>query len=284
MTRPRLLDQFLLVLRNDGLRTALVKVSKWSTYRIRKALGIANHDPIAVRREELSRQIAELFGFTVRYGPMKGLRLVRDSSWGSGDRAAMLLGLYEQEVLHALQDLSTKYTTFIDLGAADGYYGVGVLVNRLFERSYCYEISEAGQAVIRRTAALNQLSDQVTVRGAARRGFYKELSAEELQSSVLLVDIEGGEFDVLDRGAFHAFRNSIIFIELHEWVEAASEKIQRLKEDALQTHHIRTLWTSSRDLSVFEELRMYNDSDRWLICSEGRPRLMSWLRLDPIAA
>ena len=44
---------------------------------------------------------------------------------------------------------------------------------------------------------------------------------------------------------------------------------------------VSTLKTSSRDLSRFSELSEYSDSERWLIASEGRPRLMSWLRLDP---
>ena len=44
---------------------------------------------------------------------------------------------------------------------------------------------------------------------------------------------------------------------------------------------ISTLATTSRDLSKFSELFDYEDSDRWLIASEGRPKLMTWLRLDP---
>ncbi len=51
--------------------------------------------------------------------------------------------------------------------------------------------------------------------------------------------------------------------------------------DAKNFHKVSTITTSSRDLSRFPELRNYEDSDRWLIASEGRPRLMTWLRLDP---
>ena len=56
----------------------------------------------------------------------------------------------------------------------------------------------------------------------------------------------------------------------------------RLRADSDDTHTITALVTGARDLSQFRELRMMSDTDRWLLCSEGRPRLMSWLRFDPI--
>jgi len=40
----------------------------------------------------------------------------------------------------------------------------------------------------------------------------------------------------------------------------------------------------SRDLSTYPELQQWNDLDRWLICSEGRAQLMSWVRFDPLAS
>ena len=54
-----------------------------------------------------------------------------------------------------------------------------------------------------------------------------------------------------------------------------------LTNNAKPFFKISTLTTASRDLSKFPELFDYEDSDRWLIASEGRPKLMSWLRLDP---
>ena len=31
----------------------------------------------------------------------------------------------------------------------------------------------------------------------------------------------------------------------------------------------------NRDLSIFPELKGWNDLDRWILCSEGRPQLMT---------
>jgi len=243
-------------------------------------LGIGN--PIKRRRLQLSVLINNLFNSTVAYGPFKGLQLAPNTWWGGADRPSMLLGLYEQEVLTSILNVPKTHRTFIDLGAADGYYGIGVLVNKHFDSSYCFELSEKGQEVIRRNAELNSVSSKLKVYGKAEKDFFKHLPAEQLATSVLLVDIEGGEFNLLDADLFKVLKDTIIFIELHPWlVEDGVNKLAKLKSDASTYFNITEITTASRDLSVFPELRNFNDTDRWLICSESRKQLMTWYRLNP---
>lgn len=219
----------------------------------------------------------------VKYGAFKGLKFSTQTWWGGTDRASMLLGLYEQEVLLSLQQLPKKYRYFIDVGAADGYYGVGVIVGKLFEKSWCYEISEKGQATIRANGELNNVSHRIAIRGKADNNFSKEFSLEDAAASVLFVDIEGAEFDLLNEELFEKFKHSVIFIELHNWFfHNGDERLNTLKIHAEKFFKITTLTTTSRDLSVFDELQELSDTDRWLICSEGRGRLMIWWRLDPL--
>jgi hypothetical protein len=97
----------------------------------------------------------------------------------------------------------------------------------------------------------------------------------------LLCDIEGGEFNLFTRSVFEAFRGSILLIEIHHWHEGGEAGLVRLKEDASEHFHVTALKTGSRDLSGFPELQILSDTDRWLICSEGRGQLMTFLRLDP---
>jgi hypothetical protein len=103
-----------------------------------------------------------------------------------------------------------------------------------------------------------------------------------LSNTVLFIDIEGAEFELIDNKTFNAFKNSIIFVELHDWLfEDGEEKLCKLKNDSTSTHQLTEITMGSRDLSIFSELNTLNDNDRWLICSEGRGRLMKWLRFDP---
>ena len=280
MTKSNLIENILLELKHDFYHSRVKNTYKLLLNKLKDKRGIS--DSISKRRVLLSRQLNEAFNGTVRYGPFRGLKFSTDSWWGESDRANMLLGLYEQEILTSLENIPTRYKTFIDLGAADGYYGIGVLINDMFERSYCFEISETGQGIINRNAILNGVSDRVNIMGIAEKDFYTQLPQHEPEQSVLFVDIEGGEFDLFDKALFNTFCKSIIFIELHDWVKDGDEKIKKLKQDAEDHFSITELTTGARDLSKFEELKQMSDTDRWLICSEGRPRLMTWLRLDPL--
>ncbi len=182
----------------------------------------------------------------------------------------------------ALMAMPPQYRLFVDLGAADGYYGIGAVLSERFDRSWCFEIEARGREVIAREAVKNGVADKIVIRGEATPAFHAELSDAERREAVLLVDIEGGEFGLLGTAVFEAFRHSMILIELHPWLVPDGEaKVERLKALAAATHDITALTMAARDLSGFPELHHWNDTDRWLICSEGRPQRMTWLQLTP---
>lgn len=234
-------------------------------------------------KQMLSDVIVNIHGNKVAYGLFKGLKFIEESHWGSSDKGTMILGLYEQEVLNEFLNIPERYTIFIDLGAADGYYGVGVLINKLFKKSYCYEITEAGRSVIEKTAIFNNVADKVVIRGEATKNIADEIPSSEINDSVLLVDIEGSEFDLLSSEFFKSFRSSIILVELHDFIYPdGEERIHRLILNSKDTHSVRLIPMGSRDLSTFCELKHWNDTNRWMLCSENRSQRMSWARFDPL--
>jgi hypothetical protein len=280
--KKNLKQKFLEKIQEDGVLAALEKLISWSIFTLKHNLGISC--PSEKRRKFLSNKLLEEFNGVIRYGLFTGLKFSSDNSWGVGERASMLLGLYEKEILTSLQNIPCKYKTFIDLGAADGYYGIGALVNGMFEKSYCYEMNVAGQKIIKKNAELNNVASKVVIRGFADKYFYKDLKNDEIDQSVLLVDIEGAEFNLFDKNLFKKFSKSIIYIELHPWIfkNDGQEELHKLEKDAREYFTIEKITTTSRDLSKFEELKKWSDTDRWLICSEGRHKLMTWWRLDPL--
>jgi hypothetical protein len=255
-----------------------MRVIKWPYNKIKSN----DISPIKKQKIILSNKIDKSFNSTVRYGNFKGLRLSSETWWGVADRASILLGLYEKEVLESLANIPSRHQYFIDLGAANGYYGIGVLISGICKKSYCYEISEHGREVIKLNSQLNNVEESVILRGKANLNFYKEIPENEIDNSILFVDIEGGEFDIFDNETFKSFGKAIIFIELHDWFFVdGSHKLDQLKKMAFKTHKITELKMGARDLSIYKELEKFCDDDRWLICSEGRGQLMTWLRLDP---
>ena len=139
------------------------------------------------------------------------------------------------------------------------------------------------ESQIKKNADLNNVSKNIEIRGEAKKNFYDDFTQEELATSLILVDIEGVEFDILSkREDFQKLKNSSLIIESHAlYFDDGKEKHQNLIMLAEEFFNVTELKMSSRDLSNIPELQKFSDSDRWLMCSEGRGELMSWLRLDP---
>jgi hypothetical protein len=141
-----LIKKFIDTSMNEGLPVAVNSASSYIKFKLGSQRQIYN------RREQLKDEMLKLFNATVAYGPFKGLKFSLDAWWGR-ERASMILGLYEQEVLESLTNIPKKYKTFIDLGAADGYYGIGVLVNNLFENSICLKARNRAKCYSRKCQA-----------------------------------------------------------------------------------------------------------------------------------
>ncbi len=237
------------------------------------------------RRLRISKEVFEMMKGVVGYGPLKGLKLADDAWWGAPDKASMLLGLYEQELLETLcSKPMTDRSYFIDIGAADGYYGIGLVMAGFYKKSFCFEISEKGRQTIKENARVNGVSEKVEVFGAADHTLVQQLSQECIDDAVVLVDIEGGEFDVLNEEFLKTFQNAYILIEIHNWVDGFEEKYFNLLLAASQYFEIDTVVPVVRDLTQFTELNDFTDDNRYLICSEGRPNVMRFLRLNPKSA
>ena len=235
------------------------------------------------KRRLMSQQLSQQVGHTVQYGPFKGMKFSSNEWWGGADHAAMLLGLYEKEVLQSLMDSDTGRDVFVDLGAADGYYSIGALTSGRFKTSYAFEITDQGRRVIAANAQLNGCTDRIQILGQATSEFYQQLPADQLGRAVVLVDVEGAEFEILTPRTLAHLKDSVVIIELHDWFFPDGErKLAQLKQDANPYFELSTMTMGARDLSTYPELAQLNDSERWLMASEGRNRLMTWLRLDPL--
>jgi len=237
-----------------------------------------------VRRFRLGQRLSRELDSTVAFGPFTGLRLDDSSWWGAADRGSMLLGIYEKEVLDWVAAACARRSTLVDLGAADGYYAVGCLAAGLVERAVTFEQSAEGQAAIRVNARSNGVEGRVEVRGLAAADFAAELvatSGVDFGDAVVIIDIEGAEFDVLSADCLRALAGAMVVVELHEWVDGASTALQRILADAASAFDASYLVTGARDLSPFDMLRDWPDDDRWILCSESRQQLMRWLVLTP---
>ena len=127
----------------------------------------------------------------------------------------------------------------------------------------------------------NNVQDDITLFGRVEAGFHRSLPAEVLNGRTLvLCDIEGGEFDVFTPEVVSAFKNSTFIIELHDWkFENRHEKREALLRQ-FDGFNVRVLKSKPKQWAGIGEIEELSENDRALVCSEGRKFLGEWIICD----
>ena len=168
---------------------------------------------------------------------------------------------------------------FVDIGAADGYYAIGGLLNGRFQTADCFELTELGRETIIRNAKRNGVFKQLRVFGAADQTLPTKLVDREWRDTVVLCDIEGAEFDLFDERCLSAMKGAMIIIEIHNWVSDFLPRYTALLERASRHYSMRLLERSTFPQHSLPELRSFPDDNRMIMLSEGRPNVMRFLQL-----
>ena len=125
-------------------------------------------ETLAQRKERISLQTYDLCDGVVRYGLFEGLKLNRETWWGKSDLGSQCLGFYEKEILNLIARRG-PYEIFLDIGAADGYYAVGMLQSRMAKKVICFETSKEGQLAIQKNWITNNSVGELNVHGEANQ-------------------------------------------------------------------------------------------------------------------
>ena len=231
--------------------------------------------------ERVSLEVFNLTGGKVAYGPFKGMTLRDKRWWGDLDLGSQCLGLYEKEIIDLFAQMTPhQYGVFLDIGAADGYYTTGALYSGLFDKAIAFEQSASGRDAIVDGWKLNGAPGELIVRGEASEQSILDLPQDLFNNALVLVDIEGAEFDLFDEAYLDRLSEATILIEIHNWIEGFRFKYHNFLENAAQRFDIELLERSGLPNQFFPELRGYTDDNRMLMLSEGRPNIMRYLLLS----
>lgn len=234
---------------------------------------------VKLRRRRVSKSLFDRYDGEVQRGPFAGIRMDRHNSASKGQLGLKIFGLYESVVVEAIEQFG-PFTDFINIGACDGYFTLGLLKSGLAKRSICFETVKSRQKAIRRYAENNDLGDRVVVLGTANEQIGRQIAEHEFKphDSLVICDIEGAEFDLLTENFLHQLEGSTMIIELHdrireEPIELREKLISRLPEG--YEHKILAWRPPNLDgITDFAEL---SDNDRALATSEGRKTQGEWL-------
>ena len=230
----------------------------------------------------LSKKIAQKYNFIVQNGLFKGLILNKDSYWGFGDLGNKTIGIYEQQIQDLIKSIQKEFnfTSFINIGGADGFFAVGCLVNRLFKYSYVFEKSYVGRNSILKCAKNNLVdTSMVILKEVSSNNFFNFFPEHfSFKDSVILCDIEGDEYNLFTDHILQRLQETNIIIEIHS---AEEKKKHMFKEKILKYFDLSIMWHNVLSLENYIEISKLSDIERNLLLSEGRSSLGEWWHLIP---
>jgi len=237
-------------------------------------------ESISDRTRRVSLEVYEMLNGTVRYGPFVGLRLVKDTWWGEKNLGSQCLGFYERDILDLMVSHG-PWDHFIDIGGGDGYYSVGMLHSGLTKRVTCFEKEAAGRVAIARNWELNNSVGDLAILGEASSSVLERFLIGVSGKTLVLIDVEGFEFELLDPSVIAALKECEVIIEVHNWVDSFTQKYSKLLADLFPFFEISLISRSDRSTLDIPELRGLTDDSRLLLLSEQRPCVMRFIHLSP---
>ncbi|MGF1485439.1 MAG: hypothetical protein ACFBZ8_13865 [Opitutales bacterium] len=215
-------------------------------------------------------------------GPFLGLQYGRFSV--NSGYAPKLLGIYEREVGDFVEALiARKPQRIVNVGAAEGYYAVG-LAQRLPEvQVMAYEAEAEGQTLVEETAALNGVGARVEVRGACDPQQLANALGDGRGCAVVM-DVESYEGVLLDPEAVPGLTQAAIFVEVHLSEDAGLERLLRGRFEATHTIEKREVRVPALDevaAHVRSKMKWLPRSVRAKALDEKRSPQDCWLWLQP---
>lgn len=217
-------------------------------------------------------------------GPFAGMGYLDEIVWGPIE--PKWLGCYEAELHEIMARVAAKnYDTIIDIGSAEGYYSVGLARSLPSATVFSFDVDPWGRAQQRRLARMNAVANLRIGR------FCRPVDLDRLATGRVLVicDIEGHEYGLLDPAHAASLKSCDILVELHP-NEALGLSVAdggaALQARFAPTHRIEFLETVPRQAEDYrklpnlvalkrDEIAVYIDERRdfqqgWLWMEAGR--------------
>lgn len=193
--------------------------------------------------------------------------------------APKVVGTYEVELQPVLFDLlkKEKFTSFLDIGAAEGYYAVGVCLVSSILNVVAFEIQTDAHSGLRKLADVNCVANRITLFGEFN---LKDLDYDQLgERPLILIDIEGGEANLCNRFSKPPFRNAVIIIEIHDFVAGGTGL--SIADCLTSTHSVEKIVYRPKLRGTLRPKAKFSAYEWMRVTDEARPRGNYWLVATP---
>lgn len=213
-------------------------------------------------------------------GPFAGMLYLDEVVWGPIE--PKWFGTYEAE-LHAIieQIIGTGYQTIVDVGSAEGFYSVGLALKMPEARVNSFDIDPWARAQQRRLARLNNVTNLTIASRCAPR----DLDALHRGRSLLICDIEGAEYELLNPRKAASLRSYDILVEMHPCEErrlTALGGAEALRKRFEATHQVESVAATARAVDMvanYDNLSSFCSEELARCLDEGRNYDQCWLWL-----
>ena len=248
-------------------------------------INIKYHSYLVNKKLKIYEKIAKITKHKVTHGIYKSLKLSKEYNWQKNniDLSSKLLGCYEEQVQEKIIEITKKNNLkyLVVFGAGEGFHALGLLKNNFFSKAYVFEKDDHTRHILTKNAKINLIKNIKIFAEANFSAIPIFLNRKIQNKTLFLIDIEGEEFNILNKKNLPYFKNSYLIIENHE------NFIKNIKLKEIFFKFINKnfkfyyLNNGSRDPFKFKNLNYLDDDERWLAMSEYRPCNMNWLILSP---
>ncbi len=194
----------------------------------------------------------------VLIGPFSGMKYLKQSI--GSKLFPKLLGTYEKELHQVVQEINSRqYKLILNIGAAEGYYAVGLTMKNPQSQVIAFESEESGQQYIIQLSLINNISDRVSVRGQCT---ISDLCDSIKPETLIFMDVEGEEKSLLDLDACPKLCRADVLVEVHEHLSPGIRTL--LKSRFESTHKIKVIQSSKRSMNDLP-VRIELDWDQSLV-------------------
>ena len=230
-----------------------------------------------VRSILIYNTIIENEGSKIFQGPFKGMNFFSNpADISEGCFVPKIIGSYESELHPFIEDLKiNKPNIIINIGAAEGYYSVGLKLMLKNTDVFAYDIDPKAKE---KTLELSQLNDvNISCKGEF---LSSELDGLEKKDIFILCDIEGSELNLFSKDEIMKYKNCRLIIETHSTKIGHSKDI--LPNLFSKTHDIKVIEQKGSDgFEVPKIISQSNHLDILLSKWECRTHPTPWLVLTP---
>ena len=230
----------------------------------------------AQKRDELLGKIRNPNN-EVLSGPFKGMEMPSLKSLGSSHFARML-GCYEKELHPYIRGLSsTEIDLGIDIGAAEGYYAVGLALMFPEATIVAADTNTKTHKVIKEAAKANGVSDRISL---VTEMDSQLLSTYQPQKKGLIVcDCEGAEYEILQSPFLEKAQQFHFIIETHNYHKAGVH--EELERRLTSTHELQSIDPEERSSGDFPCDVPGSTFAKLFAMREWRFEGNAWLLADP---